>query len=257
MFENYVVAKQTKRAGWVTGLIIGSVLAHAGAGAGLLVYSWLRIEKLEAPSTGIKVGLELPPPPPPPKGSRTKKLEAKKDPTPKKVKPVDTVQPEKRDEKVEETPDTGEETEVEGDPDGEEGGVEGGVVGGQVGGVVGGVINAPPPPPPPPPPAKVENVAPTALEAMRISGDKNIVPEDVTKTEIQRSGKSRLVIPVKICLSATGAVKSVSVMKSSGFPKYDAKIKREMQTWKYRPFKVNGKAAPVCSAITLIYVQKS
>jgi hypothetical protein len=30
-----------------------------------------------------------------------------------------------------------------------------------------------------------------------------------------------------------------------------------MQGWKYRPFMVNGKAAPVCTAITLIYVQKS
>lgn len=258
MFEVYVEAKRAKRPPWVVALIIGSVVLHAGAGVGLLIFSWLQIDKIETPDTGVKVGLDLPPPPPPPKGSRKQKLEAKKDPTPKKIKPVDTVQPEKRDEKPQEEAPSDDTGEAEGDPDGEEGGVEGGVVGGQVGGVIGGVVTAaPPPPPPPPPPPKVENITPQALEAQRVSGDKNIVPADVTKTQIQRSGKSRLVVPVKLCVTEKGTVKSVNVMKSSGFADYDAKIKREMQSWRYRPFMVNGKAAPVCTAITLIYVQKS
>jgi len=62
---------------------------------------------------------------------------------------------------------------------------------------------------------------------------------------------------VKICLSEKGSVKSVSVLKASAYPKYDAKIVKEMKSWKYRPFLVDGKATPVCSAITMIYVQKS
>ena len=253
MFETYVIEKKMRMPKWAKALIIASVVLHAGAGAGLAIYSWFKIDKLETPDTGVKVGLDLPPPPPPPKGSRKQKLEAKKDPTPKKIKTVDTVQPEKRMEKVEETPSE----EPEGDPEGEEGGVEGGVVGGQVGGVVGGVVAPPPPPPPPPPPAKIETVTPQALEAQRISGDKNITPDDVTKTEIQRSGKSKLVVPVKLCVTETGRVKSVHVLKSSGFSAYDSKIKKEMGAWKYRPFTVNSKAVPVCTAITLIYVQKS
>ena len=64
-------------------------------------------------------------------------------------------------------------------------------------------------------------------------------------------------MPVKICLSEKGNVKSVQVLKGSDFPKYDAKIQKEMKSWKYRPFLVDGKATPVCSAITMIYVQKS
>src|SRR5688572_16014824 len=100
MFENYVVAKNTKRAGWVTALIVSSVIAHALAGGGLLVWSWLQVNKLDTPDTGVRVGLDLPPPPPPPKGgSKKQKIEAKKDPTPKKQKVYDTVQPEKREEK--------------------------------------------------------------------------------------------------------------------------------------------------------------
>jgi len=250
MFENYVVEKNAKLPSWAKALVIASIVLHAGGGAGLAIYSWLKVDKLETPDTGVKVGLDLPPPPPPPKGSRKQKLEAKKDPTPRKIKVTETVQPEKREQKVAESSAS---DEPEGDPEGEEGGVEGGIVGGQVGGVVGGVQAAPPPPPPP----KVQTVAPQALEAQRIAGDKDIRPDDVTKTEIQRSGKTRVVVPVKLCVSEGGAVKSVNILRPSGFNAYDAKIKREMQGWRYRPFMVNGKAAPVCTAVTLIYVQKS
>ena len=251
MFENYVVEKNAKLPNWAKALVVASIVLHAGGGTGLAIYSWLKVDKLETPDTGVKVGLDLPPPPPPPKGSRKQKLEAKKDPTPKKIKVTETVQPEKRPEKVEEPSAS---DEPEGDPEGEEGGVEGGVVGGQVGGVIGGVQAAPPPPPPPP---KVENVTPQALEAQRIAGDKNITPDDVTKTEINRSGKTRIMVPVKLCVTERGTVRSVNIIKPSGFGAYDAKIKREMTGWKYRPFMVNGKPAPVCTAVTFIYVQKS
>jgi len=107
-------------------------------------------------------------------------------------------------------------------------------------------------PPSPPPPS----VAPTQLEGSRISGDKNIVPDNVTKVEIARSVKGKIVTALKFCLSTDGSVSSVSLLKSSGFPAYDAKIQREMRTWRYRPYVVNGKATPVCSAVTYIYSQK-
>lgn len=57
-------------------------------------------------------------------------------------------------------------------------------------------------------------------------------------------------------MNESGGVKSVNILKASGFDAYDKKIKSEMKSWKYKPFMVNGKAAPVCTAITLIYVQK-
>ncbi|HVK76075.1 MAG TPA: TonB family protein, partial [Kofleriaceae bacterium] len=98
--------------------------------------------------------------------------------------------------------------------------------------------------------------APTALEALRISGEKNILPDDVTKTEIQRSGKNQFMVPVKVCMSRTGAVESVRIMKSSGFPAYDQKLEREIKKWRYRPFTVNGQAAPVCSVVSFAYRQR-
>ena len=134
---------------------------------------------------------------------------------------------------------------------GEEGGVVGGVVGGISGGVVGGVIGSPPPPPPPPPPP--HSVPPTLLEQNRIRGVKDIVPDPATKAAIVKSGKDRIVGAFKLCLDARGSVTAVSQLKSTGFSDYDAKITREMRLWAYRPYAVNGKSVPVCTAVTFIY----
>jgi TonB family protein len=89
-----------------------------------------------------------------------------------------------------------------------------------------------------------------------VSGEKNIIPDDVTKTEIQRSGKTQLMVPVKLCLDRSGNISSVKILKSSGFAAYDQKLIREINKWRYRPFMVNGAPSPVCSAITFIYRQK-
>ena len=61
----------------------------------------------------------------------------------------------------------------------------------------------------------------------------------------------------KLCLSADGNVAAVNQIKSTGFGQYDAKILSTIRTqWKYRPYVVNGKAVPVCTAVTFIYSQK-
>src|SRR5204862_7379899 len=72
------------------------------------------------------------------------------------------------------------------------------------------LLRPPPPPPPPPPP---EIVTPMTLDALRISGNKNIVPDDKTKTEIARSGKDKIIGSFKLCLSMSGAITSVTVLK--------------------------------------------
>lgn len=146
-------------------------------------------------------------------------------------------------------------------PDGVEGGEEGGVVGGDVGdpcgyGVVGGTVAPPPPPPPPPPPSPAQNVAPTVLDSYRIAGDKYILPDDITKTEISRSGKDRVVGSLKLCVDITGKVSSVSQLKSTGYSAYDSKLQNTIRgTWRYKPYEVNGRAVPVCTAVTFIYSQ--
>ena len=47
------------------------------------------------------------------------------------------------------------------------------------------------------------------------------------------------------------------MLKSTGFPAYDNKILSKMRgEWRYKPYMVNGKAVPVCTAVTFIYSQK-
>ena len=246
---SFMRAKTGQRVAAAAVIIIGVlVLAHIGAIGASWANSVWAIERLPPPDMSAISNLALaptpPPPPPPPPGGAKPKTEVVK---PKKPTVKELVQPVKIEKQEKATP----------DPVGSEHGVEGGEEGGVEGGVVGGVQGAPPPPPPPPPPpAPPQNVPPTMLEGQRIAGEKMIRPNDVTKTEIQRSGKSRVVGSFKICLTVDGAPSSVITLgKGTGFPSYDAKILSEMRQWRYRPYMVNGKAVPVCTAVTFIYTQ--
>jgi len=250
MFENYEAAKHRKAPKWAMPLLTVGLIIHVA----ILMTMWIKsiwaVEKLELPKGRISLGGFAPPPPPPPPPPAGKKPEEQKRDEPKKHAVKDTVQPVTPDKVVETAPSSGD----TGSEDGEEGGVEGGVAGG----IVGGVPTPAPPPPPPPPPAAPQNVPPTALAQLRTGGEAQIQPDDVTKTEIQRSGKAKVVASFKICITAGGAMDTVKMLKSSGFPAYDGKLQREIKSsWRYRPFMVNGKAAPVCTAVTFVYVQKS
>jgi hypothetical protein len=103
-----------------------------------------------------------------------------------------------------------------------------------------------------PPSVPPQNIPPTLLETMRVSGTKLITPDAVTRQQIAKAAR-RVIGSFKLCISTTGAVSSLGMLKSTGFAAYDAKITREMHTWKYRPYLVSGVATPVCTAVTFIY----
>ncbi len=241
MFDNYVGAKLARRSKWVSVVIAISIALHAGVGGALVVRSFWVIEKLEPPDTELALATPPPPPPPPPAGSSKPKTQEKQL---KRVKEVVQVDPNKKPEQAKEN-----ESEDEGVEGGVEGGVAGGVVGGVLGGVEGGVLGGVGEQP------KVEEpkiVPQVALEAQRISGEKDIQPPNDVATTISRSGKG-VVGVVKMCLSSGGSVQKLNVLKSTGYPGYDNKIKTKMREWRYRPFMVNGKAVPVCTSVTFIY----
>lgn len=256
MFENYVGAKRAKRPAWVTILITVSVAVHVLAAGALTVHSFWMIEKLTPPDARSVLSLGAPPPPPPPKGKS--KRDTLKDKVIKKQKVQDIVQPEEKPEEVK--PEEIASDDDEGEDFGVEGGVEGGVAGGVIGGVLGGVLGGTlggtgVAPPPPPEPQKPHIVPQVVLKEYRISGEKRIGPPESVKSLMVKQGMSKTVITVKMCLTKGGSVKSVRVLKSSGFDAYDNRIKQKMKQWKYRPFKVNGKAVPVCTSVTFIYNQ--
>ena len=250
MFDNYVGAKTAKTGAWTAELVLAAIVLHVFAGAALLVKGWWTISEIDRP-TRASAGLSsAPPPPPPPPGGSNKKVEKKV--KVRKVKEVTQIDERKIKPKIEDASDESEDEGVEG---GVEGGVVGGVVGGVIGGVEGGVLGGilGGPPPPPPPMNEPKMVLQVALEQQRISGEKQIHPPNDVATKINRDGK-RVVGVVKMCLNSSGKVKSLSMLKSTGHPAYDAKIKSKMRLWKYRPLKVNGKPAPVCSSTTFIYI---
>ncbi len=250
MFGNFAQAKSRKAPKWAAPLLIAVTAFHIVLFLTMWIKSIWEIEMLDRPKTKYELAVAPPPPPPPPPPPGGAKPQTPQI-VPKKMKVKDIVQPVKIEKQ--------EQVVVENSgPAGEEGGEEGGVEGGVVGGDVNGVMGAPPPPPPPPPPpAPPQNVPPTLLEGSRIAGEKQIVPDDVTKTEIQRSGKDKIIGSFKLCINAGGAVTSVKMLKGTGFPAYDNKIQSKMNSeWKYKPYAVNGRAVPVCTAVTFIYSQK-
>jgi hypothetical protein len=85
-----------------------------------------------------------------------------------------------------------------------------------------------------------------------ISGKQAIIPDEPT---IERASVeyARLMSSWKVCIDETGAVNIVEKLRSSGFPDYDATIRRELSQWKYQPLKVDGKAMAACKAVTLVY----
>ena len=101
-----------------------------------------------------------------------------------------------------------------------------------------------------------QNVPPSLLEQNRLRGAKQIDPDTTTKAAIVKSGRSSVVASLKLCIDTKGKVSSVTPLKSSGFPDYDAKLDREMRRWAYKPYLVRGVPAAVCTAVTFIYRPK-
>lgn len=120
-------------------------------------------------------------------------------------------------------------------------------------GVYSGLIGRAPPPPPPPPPTSPQTIPPSQLEALRIAGSKTIVPSPDTRADMISGGKSRVVVSYKVCVDDKGSVSATNALKSSGFPAYDRKINAEIRQWLFKPYKLNGRAVPVCTAITFIF----
>jgi TonB family protein len=103
---------------------------------------------------------------------------------------------------------------------------------------------------------EVKIVPPSVVAGLRLSGETQIAPSDVVSTAIARDGHDKVVSTFKMCLSADGAVSSVTRIKSSGYPEYDSSIMQTMRTWKYRPYKIGDSSVGVCSVVTFAYSAK-
>lgn len=96
-------------------------------------------------------------------------------------------------------------------------------------------------------------VAPNVLDMNRISGKTQIEPDRQTKLEMVDDHKLRVVATLKVCVSETGGVSSVSVLASTTYRAYDARLAEAVHGWRYRPLLVNGEAYPACGPVTFVY----
>lgn len=92
-----------------------------------------------------------------------------------------------------------------------------------------------------------------AIEAQRIAGDPQIAAPDSVRAQMARAQQTQVQGHVKMCLDKDGQVTSARVLRSTGYPEYDARLTERMRGWRYRPFQVNGAAVPVCSVVTFVY----
>jgi hypothetical protein len=109
---------------------------------------------------------------------------------------------------------------------------------------------APPVPPPVAHTLPPVNVSPSMLEDSRLAGAKSIMPDDATMAAMAASGKQRFVGSYKICVNTEGNVFSIDILKTTGYPAYDAKIAIEISQWRYKP-----QRSDVCTAVSFIYSQ--
>ena len=242
-------------------LVASSFALHAGIGVALFITSIWKIDRLEAGR--IQTSLAIAPSAPAPEGGPIAGQVAAIVPKHREHRPEALVQPKLPTEAP--TPDLAPATtgagagsgDAEGPGTGEgpadsDGTCEGPDCGGGSGSPI--VATRPPEPVAPPTPMIV---APTLLAALRISGDTQIFPSDVTKTAMLRDGKSRVTGTLQICLAASGAISSASVRASTKYPDFDQRLVAAARAWRYQPFTVNGKPAPVCAMTTFVYTIRS
>jgi len=238
--------------------MIGTVGGHAAVLVALVVVGFWKIDKLPVSDDRqitVAIAPEAPPPGGPPPGA---KLKVQRETVVPKVKPVVPVQPTLAVEKPARAEPSGGPagTGPTGgggtNPDGEVGSTEVGA--GSCGTPPCGATPAVVKP-------RVEHqvpvaatiVAPSVAAGLRIAGNEKIYPPDSVRVAMMHAGEDKLQGTVKLCVSATGAIDSVKLLKSTGYGAYDAELMREMQAWSYRPYRVSGKALPMCTVEVVIY----
>lgn len=116
----------------------------------------------------------------------------------------------------------------------------------------GGLPPLPEPPAAPPPPTP-KPVPPQVMAALRISGETQIHPAAGVKSQIIHDRRSRVIGTLKVCIQASGAIGSVTVLSSTKYPEYDRQLADAARRWRYRPYVVDGVPTPACSAVSFVY----
>jgi TonB family protein len=129
---------------------------------------------------------------------------------------------------------------IDGEDFGEDHGVKGGVKGGTVGGKIGGVAA----------PEGPRSVSPQVGSLQKESGNMPPFPSSLMHD------KMVYVVETKICISATGAVDSVTITRRSD-TELDASVSNTLKAWRYWPMTLNNTAVAFCYPVRFEFRSES
>jgi protein TonB len=218
-FMTQGVIKARTRKLLINTLVIAAVF-HAFILSAFGVQSIWKVDELSPPNVAVTFLSGTPPPPPPPPPPKKKKS----NPTPK---PTQIVQP-----KANAIVQPKEKEEPEEEDEGEEGGVEGGVAGGVVGAV--------------PVAQETAKFLPPSIGKGQLISDMANDPRYKPRLPPALNRAGMVVWGLfKLCVTATGSVQSVQVLKSA-----DKLVDNDwvaiMKTLQHRPYSIGGRPVPYC-----------
>jgi hypothetical protein len=100
---------------------------------------------------------------------------------------------------------------------------------------------------------KPKAVSMSVLENLMTAGERDIQLPPAVREALKKATTKRLLIMAKLCLSAKGEPTAVDVVKDSGYPEADQNVIKKMKEWRFKPYTVDGKAVPVCTALVYSY----
>lgn len=108
----------------------------------------------------------------------------------------------------------------------------------------------------PAPRPRTDIVGAAVLAGLRISGETQIQPSSSTQSQMMRDGVDRVRGTVKLCIGTDGAITSAALAASTRYADYDDRLLSSVQSWRYRPYSVNGVAVRACSIVSFIYTPR-
>jgi hypothetical protein len=93
------------------------------------------------------------------------------------------------------------------------------------------------------------------VEGHRVEGVAQIPPSDDDRRTMWKSRVQKLFATVKLCLSETGVVNGITLLRPSGLSTYDRELCEHIKLWRYQPYELNGTPIEVCTGVSFVYDQ--
>jgi TonB family protein len=108
------------------------------------------------------------------------------------------------------------------------------------------------------PPSPEGSTTPVVVDSARmtlVAGTMPIVLLDSVKEHAAKHNKMRLMITLKVCTDTNGVVSTAEIAESSGYEFQDNHtVTTIKETWRYRPYTVNGTPVPTCTPVRFVYL---